>query len=73
MELSDTSKKLINSFAAEIVENIRLAKGVNELIRRKWNASGYSLDQLRFAGVKPDILKFIRKNWEALQLIANDL
>ena len=66
MKLSDSDKKLINSFTAETIESIRQAKGVNAQIRAKWQASGYTLEQLREAGVKSGLRDIIKKHWEDL-------
>lgn len=67
MELSDSTKKHINSFTADIIEKIRQARGVNEQIRSRWQASGYTLEQLQHAGVKPYLREMMIKYWEDLQ------
>ena len=73
IDFTDAEKKFINSFAADMVENKRQARGVNEQIRLKWKASDYSLEQLRRAGVTLEILQTIRQNWESLKSIEKDI
>ena len=66
MNLSDATKNIINSFTAETVESIRHAKGVTAQIKARWQASGYTLEQLREAGVKSGLRVLIKKHWEDL-------